>query len=187
MTTKQSTTKPIEDFGDDPEAFDLDQWIDQGSRPRREVTVYPNGALLEEYDRLTRRLEEADADDEAMGEEGADAIRAQIAELLERMSAGARTFTLQALTQQEVKALAEAAPTMIVDLGDGHTREKVDEVALGDATVAASIIRPSVTAEQIARMRDRMGDGAVMPLYRATYELQNAGQVLPTVPSSREY
>ena len=30
----------VEDFGSTPEEFDLDSWIDQASRPRREVTIY---------------------------------------------------------------------------------------------------------------------------------------------------
>ena len=37
----------VEDFGSTPDEFDLDSWIDQASRPRREVTIYRDWALLE--------------------------------------------------------------------------------------------------------------------------------------------
>ena len=65
------TTAPenIEDFGADADEFDLDAWIDQGSRPRREVTVYRNWELLEEYERLAEQLkhEPETVEDESMG------------------------------------------------------------------------------------------------------------------------
>ena len=56
----------VEDFGDTPDVFDLDAWIEQSSRPRREVTIYRDWALLAEYDRLVAEGDGA-GDDEAMG------------------------------------------------------------------------------------------------------------------------
>lgn len=179
-----------EHFGDTPDDFDLDSWIDQATRPRREVTIYRDWALLEDYDRLAAQLAAHDAEgaaaDEAMGDEGPEAIRTQMREILERMESSALTFTVQALTQPEVKELAEAAPVREIEMPDGSKRERVDEVALGDAMVAAAVLSPTITADQVRRLRTSLGDGPVSPLIRAVTELRTVGEVLPEVPSSRE-
>ena len=114
----------VEDFGSTPDEFDIDAWLDQASRPRREVTIYRDWALLVEYDRLVAQAEEA-GDDEAMGEAS---TAEQIADVLARMEASKLVLTVEALTGAERKELAEAAPTKTIDLGEGKTREKVDEI-----------------------------------------------------------
>ena len=172
----------VEDFGSTPDEFDIDAWLDQASRPRREVTIYRDWALLVEYDRLVAQADEA-GDDEAMGEAS---TAEQIADVLARMEASKLVLTVEALTGSERKELAEAAPTKTVDLGEGKTREKVDEVALGNAIAARAIISHDFTAEQIERMRVKLGDGPMHSLYTAIAELNTAGQVLPEVPSSPE-
>ena len=172
----------VEDFGSTPDEFDIDAWLDQASRPRREVTIYRDWALLVEYDRLVAQAEEA-GDDEAMGEAS---TQEQIADVLARMEASKLVLTVEALTGSERKELAEAAPTKTIDLGEGKTREKVDEVALGNMIAAKAIISHDFTAEQIERMRVKLGDGPMHSLYTAIAELNTAGQVLPEVPSSPE-
>ena len=172
----------VGNFGDAHETFDIDAWLDQASRPRREVTIYRDWALLVEYDRLVAQAEEA-GDDEAMGEAS---VQEQIADVLARMEASKLVLTVEALTGSERKELAEAAPTKTVDLGEGKTREKVDEVALGNMIAAKAIISHDFTADQIERMRVKLGDGPMHSLYTAVRELGAAGQVLPEVPSSPE-
>lgn len=198
MTT---TPENIEDFGADADEFDLDAWIDQATRPRREVTVYQDWALLEEYDRLSQRLERESDDDESMGE---TSVREQIEDVLARMESSRIVFVVQALTREELRALAEKAPTNPVLDGNGEpilnaagvTRVQVDSVALGDMTAAAAVIKvtnmasgkskSTISAKQVRRLREGLGDGPIASLYRTVNELTQAGQVLPTVPSSRE-
>src|SRR5699024_7642977 len=139
----------------------------QASRPRREVTIYRDWSLLVEYDRLVAQAEEA-GDDEAMGEAS---IQEQVADVLSRMEASKLVVTVEALTNSERKELAEAAPTKTVDLGGGKTREKVDEVALGNMIAAKAIISHDFTADQIERMRVKLGDGPMHSLYTAIAEL----------------
>lgn len=172
----------VEDFGSTPEDFDIDSWIEQATRPRREVAIYRDWSLLAEYDRLVAEGEKP-ADDEAMGEAS---NAEQVADVLARMEASKLVFTVEALTQAERKELAEAAPTKTIDLGDGKTREKVDEVALGNMIAAKAVIHPEVSADQVERMRVKLGDGPMHALYSAIAELNNAGQKLPEVPSSPE-
>lgn len=192
----------IEDFGADADEFDIDSWLEQGSRPRREVTVYRDWQLLEEYDRLAQQLEqEPENDDESMGE---TSVREQMEEVLDRMKASRLVFVVQALTGEETKALAERAPTKPVLDGDGepirdangNLRLQVDSVALGDMTVAAAVIKvtdatsgrskSTISEKQIRKLRQTLGDGPTYGLYKAVGELSRAGQVLPPVPSSRE-
>lgn len=199
------TTIPegVEDFGADPDDFDLDAWIDQAARPRREVKVYLDWSLLEEYDRLVQKLDEDPAaDDESMGEVG---IREQIEDVLDRMESKHLVFTVQALTGEEMKELAEKAPTKpVLDNDgkplldqDGKPRKRVDQVALGDMTTAAAVIqvtngetgksKPTISAKQMGNLRKRIGDGPLHNLHKAVAELAQAGQVIPSVPSSREH
>src|SRR5690606_2418951 len=112
----------VEDFGGSPDDFDLDAWLDQATRPRREVTIYRDWGLLAEYDRLVAAQDES-ADDDAMGEES---VADRITDVLARMEASKLVLTVEALTQAEVKALAEQAPKVTVEGPDGKTREKVD-------------------------------------------------------------
>lgn len=198
------TTAPenIEDFGADADEFDIDSWLEQGSRPRREVTIYRDWALLEEYERLASQLEQdPGADDESMGE---TSVREQMDDVLERMKASRLVFVVQALTGEEKKALAEKAPVKPVLDGEGKQiysaadvpRMQVDSIALGDMTAAAAVIkvtdaatgktRSTISAKQVKKLRVTLGDGPTYGLYKAVGELSQAGQVLPPVPSSRE-
>ena len=90
----------VEDFGSTPEEFDLDSWIDQASRPRREVTIYRDWALLVEYDRLVAQAEDGAVDDEAMGDAS---VQEQVADVLARMEASKLVVTVEALTNSERK------------------------------------------------------------------------------------
>ena len=199
------TTAPehVEDFGADADEFDLDAWIDQGSRPRREVTVYRDWKLLEEYELLAAQLEQQPESglDEAMGEVS---VREQMEDVLERMEASRLVFVVEALTGEEKKDLAEKAPMKPMLDADGaplltadsKPRRKVDAVALGDMTVAAAVIKvtdaatgkskSTISAKQVKRLREQLGDGPTYGLYKAVGELSQLGQVLPTIPTSRE-
>lgn len=198
------TTAPenIEDFGADADEFDIDSWLEQGSRPRREVTVYRDWALLEEYERLAEELDqEPEHDDESMGEVS---VREQMNEVLERMKASRLVFVVEALTDEEKRALAEKAPVKpVLDSegkpilnAEGAPRLQVDSVTLGDMTAAAAVIkvtdaatgktRSTLSMKQMRKLRVTLGDGPTYGVYKAVGELSRAGQVLPEVPSSRE-
>lgn len=199
------TTAPenIEDFAAAADEFDIDAWIDQGSRPRREVTVYRDWKLLEEYERLAQQVEQEPeaAEDESMGE---TSLREQMDDVLERMKASRLVFVVQSLTSEETKALAEKAPAKPVLDGDGKPilnaagvpRMQVDSIALGDMTVSTAVIKitdaatgkskATISEKQIRKLRVTLGDGPTYGLYKAIGELTQAGQALPSVPSSRE-
>ncbi len=208
MTTEN--TAPVDDFGDTDDDFDLDSWIEQGSRPHREVPVYRNWELLREYDRLIALLpadkEQAAAlAEESMADEGPAAIHEQLDDVLERMKASELRFVVKALTGEEKRDLARKAPMKPVLDGDGkpilnaagEPRKQVDNIALGDMTVAAAVVsvtdmatgkaKSSISAKQLKRLRTTLGDGPTFGLYKAVGELSEAGQALPPVPFSREH
>lgn len=208
MTTEN--TAPVEDFSGTDDDFDLDAWIDQGSRPHREVPVYRNWELLREYDRLIALLpadkEQAAAlAEESMADEGPAAIHEQIDDVLEQMKASELRFVVKALTGEEKRELARKAPMKPVLDGNGkpiltaagEPRMQVDNIALGDMTVAAAVVsvtdmatgkaKSSISAKQLKRLRTTLGDGPTFGLYKAVGELSEAGQALPPVPFSREH
>ena len=117
---------------------------------------------------------------------GEASVQEQVADVLARMEASKLVVTVEALTNSERKELAEAAPTKTVVGTDGKERERVDEVALGDAITAKAIVSHGFTPEQVGRMREKLGDGPMNGLYVAVRELNTAGQALPEVPSSPE-
>ena len=203
-------TENIEDFGTTEDDFDIDAWIDQGSRPRREVSVFRSWRLLQEYDRLAAQLPTGKQDDtaladESMADEGPAAIREQMDAVVEELKASELRFVVEALTGEEKKALAEEAPTTpLVDSEgkpmldpNGAPRKRVDNIALGDMTVAKAVIsvtdmatghtKSTISAKQVKRLREKLGDGPTFGLYKAVGELSAAGQVLPPVPFSREH
>src|SRR5699024_7709499 len=148
-----------------------------------EVSIYREWLMLVVYDRLVAQAVVGAASDEAVGEAS---IEEEVADVIASMEAAECVVTVEELTNSERQELAEAAPTTTVDLGGGKTREKVDEVALGNMIAAKAIISHDFTADQIERMRVKLGDGPMHSLYTAIAELNTAGQVLPEVPSSPE-
>jgi hypothetical protein len=127
---------------------------------------------------------------------GEVSIREQIEDVIERMEASRLVFTVQALTGEELKALAEKAPTKPLLGADGQPRKRVDQIALGDMTAAAAVIKvtdgatgrskPTISEKQVRKLRVTLGDGPMHGLFRAVTELAQAGQVLPSVPFSPE-
>ena len=53
-----------ENFGDTPEEFDLDAWLDQGSRPQVTVKVYRDWALMGELVRIEEQIKVADQEED---------------------------------------------------------------------------------------------------------------------------
>ncbi|MGY5764987.1 hypothetical protein ACXET9_07300 [Brachybacterium sp. DNPG3] len=191
------------DYGTSADEFDLEAWIDDGTRPRRDVTIYRDWSLLAEYERLAEQLkDEQDDADEAMGD---TSITTQMQDIIDRIDASRLVFTIQQVTVDERKALAEKAPVKPVldSAGEpvkdarGIPRTRVDEIALGNMVTASAVVgmvepssgkrKSTISAKQLERMRLTLGDGPLQSLYRGVAELNDKGAVLPSIPSSREH
>lgn len=178
-----------ETFGDTPEDFDLDAWLDQGSRPRATVKVYRDWALMGELVRLEEQIKVADqVEDPSLDDVSAEELREEYQEVLARLADSAIEVTLQALTNEEVRDVAASVPDVEQKFTDQHGKEQVrmkpDQVAVGDALVAAATVSPKLSRDQVTRMRQTLGDGPTLALFQTATDLRSAGKVLPEVPFS---
>lgn len=96
--------------------FDLDEWLSTGTLARRAVEIFNDPALAAEYDVLAIRLAEAQSaepqDEEAsVGGGGAvEDILTEMRALHEKWQASKATWTVRALTEDEVAGLTEQHP-----------------------------------------------------------------------------
>jgi len=95
--------------------FDLDDWLSTGTLARRAVPIYNDPSLAAEFDVLAQRLSELEAmnkgDESSVGESAEiTEVYEQMAAVHERWEASKATWTVRALTEDEVKAIADAHP-----------------------------------------------------------------------------
>lgn len=178
-----------ENFGDTPEVFDLDAWLNQASRPQRTIKIYRDWSLMDELERLEKLIEVADQEaDPSMDDASGEELREQYQAVLDKLAESALEVTLRALTDAEVADIAAGIPyveqTRTGRDGLQKTEWVPDHVAAGDAVAAEATVSPRMSREQVRRMREQLGDGPTLVLYRTVSELRNAGKVLPEVPSS---
>lgn len=179
----------VENFGDTPEEFDFDSWLDQGGRAQRTVTVYSNWTLMDELARLEKAIETAEQnEDPSLDEVGAEELREQYEGVLAELEASGKQFTLRALTNEEVRTVTAGVPDIEHKFKDQHGKEQVrwkpDQIANGDALVAEALVSPKLTRDQVRAMRVKLGDGPTLVLYQTVGELRDAGQEMPSVPTS---
>lgn len=179
----------VEDFGGTPEEFDLDAWINQGTRVQRTVKVYRDWGLMDELARLEEQIAAADQEqDPAMDEASSEELREEYEAVLGRLAESALEVTLRSLTNEEVRTITAGIPDVEVKFRDQHGKEQVrwkpDQVAVGDALVAEASVVPKLSRDQVQRMRQALGDGPTLVLYETTAALREAGKDLPGIPFS---
>lgn len=105
----------------DVAGFDLLDWIETGTIARRTVHLYADVALLEEYHALEAALAEAEKADAALTDEPSldeeprrtqvGEVLTQMEDLLGRLQATRTTWTVRALSRDEVRTITDAHPT----------------------------------------------------------------------------
>lgn len=188
-----------ENFGETPEEFDLDQWLDQGSRPQKTVKVYRDWSLMGELAALEEQITAVDQEtDPSPGDIGAEELREQYQALLDKLAESALEVTLRALTNEEVTEISGGIPDKKTTFRDQHgkeqTRWKPDKIAVGDAIAAEAVVsvvdvktghtKSTMNRAQMQKMRERLGDGPTLVIYETVGELREAGRVLPDTPFS---
>ncbi len=171
------------------EDFDLDEWLSTGTLARRAVPIYNDPALVAEFDMLQQRLTDAASrvvvGDASMGDSAeVNELYEQMQALHARWEASKATWTVRALTEDEVDEITAAHPDPDVPnilggdkpavgtpehdarLAAGQeylaAREKV-VTARNLAMIARAVVeirtskgvRRSVTIEQLRRLRAR--------------------------------
>lgn len=179
----------VENFGETPEEFNLDEWIEQGSRPHRTVKVYRDWSLMGDLVDLEQKIAAADAVvDPSPGDVGAEELREQYGKILERLAESALEIQVRALTREEILAITASVPDKLHKFrdskGEEQERWQPDRIAIGDALAAEATVAPKLTRDQVTKMRQRLGDGPMQALFTAVDELTVAGKALPEVPFS---
>ena len=127
-----------------PETFDLDAWIDGAERTVRAVTVYQKAGLIADLDALAARIENAEREEAVDGPGmggGSGRLRAEYAKLAEQFKASALTVRMKALTVDEKADI-----------------EKAHKDDTGAHILAASMVEPAITAEQILKLEKAIGN-----------------------------
>ena len=179
----------VENFGDTPEEFDLDSWIDQGSRVQRTVKVYRDWSLMGELARLEEQITAADREtDPSMDDVSGEELREEYQAVLDKLAESALEVTLRSLTNEEVRTITAGVPDVEQKFRDQHGKEQVrwrpDQIAVGDALVAEAAVAPKLSRDQVRKMRQTLGDGPTLVLYQTVGELREAGKDLPSIPFS---
>lgn len=184
--------------GADPAAFDVDAWIAQAARPQRTVTIYARADLiarLDEIDAEVTRLrrthaQQASAAGDASLEDAAPDTGGRIAALeaewdatAAQFSASAMPVTIRGLTEAEQAAAVRAAGTSDPTLAKAQNAEWAELVGLH--IVAAAIVSPHMTLDQVRAVHARIGGAAFAPLANAVRALTNQAPVVPATPFSK--
>ena len=130
-----------------PQDFNFDAWLDDAQRPERAVTVYQKAGLIADLDRLAERIENAD-DDEVDGPSmggGVGQLRADYAKLAQQFHDSALTFRIVGHDEEQKREFAKANP-------DATATE------LGRIVLADAIRSPKVTADQLKRLAEKVGE-----------------------------
>lgn len=151
----------------EPENFNLDNWLLDAKRPERSVEVYKRADLIGALDDLERRIELEDRI------AGVEAALGESSELVDEYEAVAKAFTDSALTVyvQAVIAEEEDAIKEVSDAAKESNQEKAYRL------IAASIIgvqspgsarRPAtLTLDQVRALAGALGEGQTATIANA--------------------
>lgn len=154
--------------------FDLDAWLDGAALPEKAVTVYGRADLVGEYEALDAELASLRAQtvESGMMNSPAGARSREIAERMTQVRDDLQRSRLvvrvRALTHDVAAELTRAADNLPED-------EREDWIA--EHWIAAAVIRPAMTVEQVQKLRARIGEGQFVLIWNAAYGVTNTKQV----------
>ncbi len=130
--------------------MNVDEWINEGRRTERLVTIYQRGDLLADLDDLDRRIDLAQRanDVETLAE-----LDAQWQGVAQTFSNSALNIRIRGLSGDEIKALKAEASL---------DRAELDETSA--SVIAAATVEPKLTTEQVLRLVQTIGDAQVMKI-----------------------
>lgn len=141
------------------------------TRPRTSVRLCLRGDLFAERERITRDLaRELQTNDSLAGSAIASQLRDRASALDVEMSAATHEFTFEALSRSDFAAIEDAHPAT-----DDGTPSREFFAAL----VAASLVDPELTADNVAELFDQLSDGQVEVLENAAWRVNRETGSLP--------
>lgn len=162
----------------DPSTWNLDDWIDEVTRPTEIVRLYGKGHLnerLKEIEREMRLLERRTAQETSIADEGPSlaSLQEEWDLVAVELKESERAFRVQALTSDEEDAAIKRAKA---------AKESESDQILH--VIAAAVVEPKgVTPEKLKRFRAAGGDAGLALMYAVIKRLGN-NTVQPSVPFS---
>lgn len=141
-----------------PQDFDFDAWLEGAERPQRSVTVYQKAGLIADLDRLEEQINNADDDAEVDGPSmagGVGKLRAEYARVAQAFKDSALVIRVQGLREDEQRDIIKANGS--------------DPATAGAHVLAAAIVSPKVTAEQVVKLEKVIGDPQFARITTAYY------------------
>lgn len=183
-------------LGAGPAGFDVDAWISSAARPQRTVPLYGRADLIARLDQISadvaairRRTALAGEDDERSlddAPDGADALadlEAEWDDLAAQFAASRLPVVVRGLTELEEAAALKAAGKARPDLAKAQNAEWQEFVGL--RIVAAAIVSPDLSFEQLVAIHARIGGAAFAPLANTVRALTRTAPVVPPTPFSK--
>jgi hypothetical protein len=211
------TENPTTDATLTEDDFDLDEWLSTGTLAKRAVEIYNDPALVAEFDILSQRLTAAQAANPSGAEETmaggpvSDIIE-EMHRLHARWEASKATWTVRALTEDEVRAIVDAHPDPVIpeiirtpkkpgevwsdeQLAAGAAHLEAREAVMTErnlAMIALAVtevrtpkgVRRSVTIEQVRKLRSRPHGKAQATRLVQAVESATSGEVEVPRPTS---
>ncbi|MFZ1361352.1 MAG: hypothetical protein WAS05_00245 [Candidatus Nanopelagicales bacterium] len=134
------------------QSTNLDEWIDSAERTTRAVPIYGKAGLVADLDQIEHQLKICVESERAGLQEQWDKIAAEIQD-------SKQIFKVQGCTKAEF----EAVRTESVLNGDSVELQTAK-------TMALSILEPKITADQLLKLQDKVGEGQIAPLMLAIAE-----------------
>ena len=126
----------------DPATFDVEAWLSGATRVTKYVDVYGKPGLQADIDELDSRLRrETDEQEQSALAERIESLRAE-------MEASRIGFRFQAITEARAS-----------DLREQRDEDGDDDLAGAYRCLAAQCLNPALTAEQMRRLCDALGEG----------------------------
>lgn len=141
-----------------PQGFDLAGFISRATRPKDVARVYGDGDAVGEMRRLGRLIEQEQYLPEAVREQrgvGQKSLRAQYAELWEKIQASSVDIWLQGHTLAETHEIMGDRKIDRKSDPDGTLRDQVNMELIADAMVVDD---GEATVEQMQALRNAIGD-----------------------------
>jgi hypothetical protein len=148
-----------------PQDFDIDAWLEDAERPARSVTVYQKAGLIADLDALEARIENAEDEEVDGPSAGGGSLRSQYAKLAKQFHDSALTIRIEGRTDVEKHEILAA-------------HKDLTPTKAGYIVVADAIQSPKITAAQLEKLADKLGE---LQFDRIVARFHEACTEIPTV------
>lgn len=167
-----------------PESFDFDQWLAGAYKPTRGSTVHQRGDLIAELDRVQEQIELAESvpdDERSLSDASPDKLRAKYAELAQQFHDSGLFVKVTGHSIEEKQAIYKAADAEVESkfaADDKSAEAKAHRVEqakqLTYVLLEDALVSPRLTAEQLRRLHQRVGEAEFTRVVRDYQEASSA-------------